>query len=87
MWLTRRRRGENTNLSALLLSPGLRRGGVAASPLPAAARTHLYLPAPAAPGLAESRAATATRNRRFRQRESPPAIRAEHQPEVGGWTR
>lgn len=64
MWLSRRRRGENTNLSALFLSGGLRsrRAPLKKSPSPAAAPPHLAEP--------RSR----RRSRRFAPCESPPAI-------------
>lgn len=80
VWLTRRRRGENTNLSALLLSGGLRSRREA---LTCRSAAHLYLPQP--PLTWSSRGAAARVGASLR--ESPPAIGAERQPEVGGWMR
>lgn len=82
VWLTRRRRGENTNLSALLLSGGLRshRGSLTCrSPW-----THLYLP-PRNPRLTwRSRGAVGVG---ASLGVSPlPRSGLSAQPEVGGWT-
>lgn len=81
VWLTRRRKGENTNLSALVLSG--RRLRSCREPLTChGPDSPVPAQPPASPGPAESR----RRNRRFLPCEFPPVIRAEHQPEVDGWT-
>lgn len=82
VWLTRRRRGENTNLSALLPSRGRRRRepGTCHGP------THLYLPSPRLTWRAESHRPSGASLRVSPLPRSDPS-RAQHQPEVGGWTR